>query len=148
MHHLEEDRPPHSDPAYFNWLDIEGVVHQWLIDSIAPSIKGEFLSLKSARAVWEAVLDRHSKKNNIATLYELVHRPANLRQGDRLVMDYNNELTALWAEIDHYMPPDPHSIDRKYILQLRVSSFLLDSIPNMSNSRGSLFILRMLFGDF
>ena len=51
--------------------------------------------MESARAVWEAVLDSHSKKNNIATLYELVHRAANLRQGDHSVMDYNNELTAL-----------------------------------------------------
>ena len=95
MRHLEEDRPPHSDPAYYNWLDVEGVVHRWLLDSIALSVKGEFLSLESARAVWEAVLDSHSKKNNIATLYELVHRAANLCQGDRSVMDYNNELTAL-----------------------------------------------------
>ena len=78
MRHLEGDKPSHSDPAYYNWLDVEGVVHRWLLDSIASSVKGEFLSLESARAVWEAVLDSHSKKNNIATLYELVHRAANL----------------------------------------------------------------------
>ena len=129
MRHLEGDRPPHSDPTYYNWLDVEGVVHRWLLDSIVSSVKGEFLSLESARAVWEAVLDSHSKKNNIATLYELVHRATNLRQGDRLVMDYNNELTALWAEIDHYMPPEPESIDRKYILQLRVFQFLIGLNP-------------------
>ena len=136
MRHLEEDRPPHSDLAYYNWLDIEGVVHRWLLDSITPSVKGEFLSLESARAIWEAVLDSHSKKNNIATLYELVHRAANLRQGDRSVMDYNNELTALWAEIDHYMLPDPDSVDRKYILQLRVFQFLMGLTPEYEQLRG------------
>ena len=138
MRHLEGDRPPHSDPTYYNWLDVEGVVHRWLLDSIASSVKGEFLSLESARAVWEAVLDSHSKKNNIATLYELVHRAANLRQGDRSVMDYNNELTALWAEIDHYMPPDPESVDRKYILQLRVFQFLMGLNPEYEQLRGQL----------
>ena len=71
------------------------------------------------------MLDTHSKKHNIATLYELVHRASNLRQGDRLVLDYSNELTALWANIDHYMPPDPTSIDCKYTLQLRVFKFLM-----------------------
>ena len=138
MRHLEGDRPPHSDPTYYNWLDVEGVVHRWLLDSITSSVKGEFLSLESARAVWEAVLDSHSKKNNIATLYELVHRAANLRQGDRSVMDYNNELTALWAEIDHYMPPDPESVDRKYILQLRVFQFLMGLNPEYEQLRGQL----------
>ena len=116
MRHLEENGPPLSDPTYYNWLDVEGVVHRWLFDSISPSVKGEFLALDSAKIVWEAVLDSHSKKHNIATLYELVHWASNLRQGDRLVLDYNNELTALWAETDHYMPPDPTSVDRQYTL--------------------------------
>ena len=95
MRDLEDDGPPRSDPTYYNWLDVEGVVHRWLLDIISPSVKGEFLALESAKAVWEAVLDSHSKKHNIATLYELVHRAANLRQGDRSVLDYSNELTAL-----------------------------------------------------
>ena len=138
MRHLEEDRPPHSDPAYYNWLDVEGVVHRWLLDSIAPSVKGEFLSVESARAVWEAVLDSHSKKNNIATLYELVQRAANLCQGDSSVMEYNNELSALWAEIDHYMPLDPDSVDRKYILQLRVFQSLMGLNPEYEQLRGQL----------
>ena len=125
MRHFEDDGPPRSDPTYYNWLDVEGVVHRWLLDNISPSVKGEFLALKSAKAVWEAVLDSHSKKHNIATLYELVHWDANLRQGDRSVLDYSNELTALWAEIDHYMPPDEKSFDRKYTLQLRVFKFLM-----------------------
>ena len=42
MRHLEEDGPPLSDPTYYNWLDIEGVVHRWLLDSISPSVMGEF----------------------------------------------------------------------------------------------------------
>ena len=91
--------------------------------------------MESARAVWEAVLDSHSKKNNIATLYELVHGAANLRQGDHSVMDYNNELTAFWAEIDHYMPPDPESVDRKYILQLL---FLMGLNPEYEKLWGQL----------
>ncbi|XP_078433764.1 uncharacterized protein LOC144705106 [Wolffia australiana] len=129
MRHLLEDGPPRTDPKYYDWLDVEGVVHRWLLDSISPNIKGEFLSLESARAVWEAALDSHSKKHNIATLYELVHRAVNLRQGDRSVMEYSTELISLWNEIDHYMPPDPHSVDRKYTLQLRVFQFLMGLNP-------------------
>ena len=53
-------------------------------------------------------------------------------------MDYNNELTALWAEIDHYMPPDPESVDRKYILQLRVFQFLMGLNPEYEQLRGQL----------
>ena len=138
MRHLEENRPPLSDPTYYNWLDVGGVVHWWLLDSISPSVKGEFLALDSAKNVWEAVLDSHSKKHNIATLYELVHRASNLRQGDRLVLDYSNELTALWAEIDHYMPPDPTSVDRQYTLQLRVFKFLMGLNPEYEQLRAQL----------
>ena len=138
MRHLEENRPPLSDPTYYNWLDVEGVVHRWLLDSISPSVKGAFLALDSAKTVWEAVLDSHSKKHNIATLYELVHWASNLRQGDRLVLDYSNELTTLWAEIDHYMPPDPTSVDCKYTLQLRVFKFLMGLNPEYEQLRGQL----------
>ena len=138
MRHLEENGPLLSDLTYYNWLDVEGVVHRWLLDSISPSVKGEFLALDSAKNVWEAVLDSHSKKHNIATLYELVHRASNLRQGDRLVLDYINELTALWAEIDHYMPPDPTSVDRQYTLQLRVFKFLMGLNPEYEQLRGQL----------
>ena len=139
MRHLEDYGPPRSDPTYYNWLDVEGVVHRWLLDNISPSVKGEFLALESVKAVWEAVLDSHSKKHNIATLYELVHRAANLRQDDRSVLDYSNELTALWAEIDHYMPPDEQSVDRKYTLQLRVFKFLMGLNLEYEQLRGQLF---------
>ncbi|XP_078435009.1 uncharacterized protein LOC144705999 [Wolffia australiana] len=116
MRHLMEDGPLVTDPAYYDWLDVEGVVQRWLLDSIAPNIKGEFLSLASARAVWEASLNSHSKRNNIAILYKLVHRAANLRQGDRTVLEHSNELTSLWDEIDHYMPPEVNSVERGYVL--------------------------------
>ncbi|XP_078447608.1 uncharacterized protein LOC144716357 [Wolffia australiana] len=138
MRHLLEDGPPRTDSKYYDWLDVEGVVHRWLLDSISPSIKGEFLSLESARAVWEAALESHSKKHNIATLYELVHRAANLHQGDRSVMEYSTELISLWNEIDHYMPPDPHSVDRKYTLQLRVFQFLMGLNPEYESLRAQL----------
>ena len=138
MRHLEDDGPPRSHTTYYNWLDVEGVVHRWLLDSISPSVKGEFLALEFAKAVWEAVLDSHSKKHNIATLYELVHQAANLRQGDRSVLDYSNELMALWAEIDHYMPPDEKSVDRKYTLQLRVFQFLMGLNLEYEQLRGQL----------
>ncbi|XP_078435187.1 uncharacterized protein LOC144706156 [Wolffia australiana] len=138
MRHLLEDGPPRTDPKYYDWLDVEGVVHRWLLDSISPSVKGEFLSLESARAVWEAALKSHSKKHNIATLYELVHRAANLRQGDRSIMEYNTELISLWNEIDHYMPPDPHSVYRKYTLQLRVFQFLMGLNPEYEAVRAQL----------
>ncbi|XP_078438073.1 uncharacterized protein LOC144708561 [Wolffia australiana] len=138
MRHLLEEGPSKTDSKYYDWLDVEGVVHRWLLDSISPSIKGEFLSLESARAMWEAALDSHSKKNNIATLYELVHRAANLRQGDRTIMEYSTELISLWNEIDHYMPPDPHSVDRKYTLQLRVFQFLIGLNPEYEAVRAQL----------
>ncbi|XP_078434956.1 uncharacterized protein LOC144705959 [Wolffia australiana] len=138
MRHLLEDGPPRTDPKYYDWLDVEGIVHRWLLDSISPSVKGEFLSLESAKAVWEAALESHSKKHNIATLYELVHRASNLRQGDRTIMEYSTELISLWNEIDHYMPPDPHSVDRKYTLQLRVFQFLMGLNPEYESLRAQL----------
>ena len=66
MRHLEDDGPPRSDLTYYNWLDVEGVVHRWLLDSISPSVKGEFLALESAKAVWEAVLNNHSKNTTLS----------------------------------------------------------------------------------
>ncbi|XP_078437631.1 uncharacterized protein LOC144708251 [Wolffia australiana] len=138
MRHLTGDGPPVTDPAYYDWLDVEGVVQRWLLDSIAPNIKGEFLSLASARAVWEATLNSHSKRNNIAILYELVHRAANFRQGDRTVLEYSNKLSSLWNEIDHYMPSEVNSVERGYTLQLRVFQFLMGLNPEYEPLRGQL----------
>lgn len=49
-----------------------------------------------------------------------------------------NELTSLWNEIDHYMPPDANSVDRKYVLQLRVFQFLMGLNPEYESLRGQL----------
>ncbi|XP_078440154.1 uncharacterized protein LOC144710299 [Wolffia australiana] len=53
-------------------------------------------------------------------------------------MEYSTELISLWNEIDHYMPPDPHSVDRKYTLQLRVFQFLMGLNPEYESLRAQL----------
>ena len=54
------------------------------------------------------------------------------------MLDYSNELTALLAEIDHYMPPDQKSVDRKYTLQLRVFKFLMGLNLEYEQLRGQV----------
>ena len=58
-------------------------------------------------------------------IYDIMQRSTNLVQGNCLVLAYSDELTSLWAELDHFLPPDLSSIDRGYILQLRVFKFLM-----------------------
>ena len=94
MKHLLNDDQPVTDLSYEHWLDIEGVVHRWLLESILPTISREFLFLNSAREVWESAKESYSKKNNLATIYDIMQRSTNLVQGNCLVLAYNNKLTS------------------------------------------------------
>ncbi|XP_078441195.1 uncharacterized protein LOC144711146 [Wolffia australiana] len=138
MKHLMEAPPSPTAPHYEQWLDVEGVVHRWLLDSISSSYAAEFLSLNSAKEIWDAAQESHSKRNNLAIIYDLVTRSTNLTQGPRSVRAYHLELSSLWAELGHYMPPDPHSVDRGYVLELRVFKFLMGLNLEYESLRGQL----------
>lgn len=67
----------------------------WLINSIESAIGKVFLFLPTAKAVWEAVWETYSDVENSSQIFELKTKMWLSKQGDRDVMEYYNEMTAL-----------------------------------------------------
>ena len=54
----------------------------------------------------------------------LVTRVVTLRQGEKSILAYANELSDIYCELDHYRPPDLDSADKEYVLMDRVYKLL------------------------
>ena len=124
MNHLTEDSPKIENPNYFKLIGSDTILHGWLLDSMIPGIADLLKFEPSCKLIWEAAHKRHSKKEDESKIYELVSSTYSIKQGQRSVLVYARKLVAIWNELDHYRPPTPNSIDRKYILRDKVYLFL------------------------
>ena len=82
----------------------EEFVLAWLLDSISPAYMTSFVSYDTAKGLWEAVRRSHSKNSNKAKIIDLISRSYTLKQGDRDIISYSNELRAIHTELDHCCP--------------------------------------------
>ena len=58
-----------------------------------------------------------------------------MQQGDKSLLVYAKELSAIFSELDHYRPPAHDSVDREYILADRVYRLLMGLTPEFMNIR-------------
>ena len=64
------------------------------------------------------------KKNDRSKIAQLVTKAWTLQQGDRFLISYANESSAIFNELDHYSPPISSLGNREYILMARVYKLL------------------------
>ena len=74
--------------------------------------------------IWDAVHKYHSNKNNRSKITQLVNKANLLQQGERSILEYANDLSTIFSEIDHYRPLVHSTGDRDYILMDRVYKLL------------------------
>ena len=101
IHHLQENCPTEDDPNYQRWVMEEEFVFAWLLDSISPEYMASFISYDTAKGLWEAIRRSYSKKGNKAKIIDLISRSYNLKQGEKDILTYSNELRTIHAELDH-----------------------------------------------
>ena len=98
----------------------EEVLYTWLLDSMTTELANRFIEYETVKEIWDVAHKYHSQKNDQAKIAELVIRAGSLQQGDKSVLAYANELSAIYSELDHYRPPAHDSVDREHILTNRV----------------------------
>ena len=108
IYHLHENCPAEDDPHYQKWVMGEGFVFAWLLDSISPKHMARFISYDTAKGLWEAICRSHSK----AKIIDLISRSYTLKQGDKDILTYSNELRAIHIELDHCYPQSTDPLAR------------------------------------
>ena len=86
-------------------------------------------ALPTASAVWSMLFTRYSGKGNLMLMSQIEDKIHAVRQGDRSVLVYVNELQHLWADLDQCDPLEiPHAesmeLARKWVERRRVVQFL------------------------
>jgi hypothetical protein len=79
------------------WSVTESLILAWLLNSMAPAIAASAEALPSASAVWSLLSTRYSRKGNLMLMSQIEDKIYAIRQGDRSLMVYVNELQDLWA---------------------------------------------------
>ena len=74
-----------------------------------PEISDQFIDHESVKDIWDEAIRLYSKFGDKSTMADLNKNAMELLQEHRSVLEYSNELQALWKEIDFYqpLPTDP-----------------------------------------
>ena len=90
IHHLHKNFPTEDDLNYQKWVMEEEFVFTWLLDSISPEYITSFISYDTVKGHWDK-----------AKIVDLISQSYTLKQGDRDILTYSNELRAIHTELDH-----------------------------------------------
>ena len=121
--HLINSSPNEDAAQYFKWLEEEEILITWIIDSMKPEVCDRFIDYASVKEIWEAIIRLYSKLEDESRMADLNRKSIELRQEQRGVLEYSNELAAIWNEIDFYRPLPTDPTRREYILKGRTYAF-------------------------
>ena len=122
--HLVKTGPTAEDTNYFKWVVEEDILITWLLDSMKPELIDRFIDYESVKEIWDIVIRLYSKLEDESRMTELTKRAMELLQEQKSVLEYSNELNAMWSEIDFYRPLPKDPKGRDYILKGRTDRFL------------------------
>ena len=67
-----------------------------------PKISNQFINHEFVKDIWDEVIRLYSKLGDESIMVDLHKKATELLQEHRSVLEYSNELQALWKEIDFY----------------------------------------------
>ena len=91
---------------------MEEFVFAWLLDSIASEQMARYASYDTSKQLWEAIRRSHSKRGNTAKFIDLIIKSYTLKQREKDVLTYSNELRDIHAELDHCYPSSTDLVAR------------------------------------
>jgi hypothetical protein len=115
-----------------------------MLNSMTPAIASTVDTIISATEMWKALEEMYSGVGNVMSMVETEDRLHSIKQGERSVADYIQELKCLWTDVDHYDPIElPHSECvvwvKKWIEKRRVLQFLRGLNPEFEGRRATMF---------
>ena len=112
----------------------------WLWNSITLKISNTCMFLAMAKDIWDAIQQTYSKSGDVAQVYEVKMKTIAAKQESKTVIEYVNQLKALWQELDHYRViktkcPEDAIVLKDFIKQDRVYDFLVRLNPEFDKVR-------------
>ena len=138
IHHLSEDCSSEDNPNFPRWVMEEEFVFAWLVDSIAPEQIGKFMSYDTSRGLWEAIRRSHSKLGDKAKVIDLISRSYSLKQGDKDILTYSNELRTIHTELDYFWPQSTDPVAQAREATCRLCQLLLGLRPEFEVVRSQI----------
>ena len=139
IHHLTEDGPHEGHPDFMKWTMEEEFVFAWLLDSLAPEHQAQFVSYDTSRKLWESIQRNHSKQGDKSKIIDLITKSFSLKQGDKDIITYSNELRAIHNKLDHCYPLSTKPVARARKATTRLCVFLQGLRPEFEIVRSQLF---------
>ncbi|KAL0382041.1 UNVERIFIED_CONTAM: Retrovirus-related Pol polyprotein from transposon RE2 [Sesamum calycinum] len=96
--------PDKTCDTYETWIRVDSMVTSWILNAISKKISKAFLYTKSSRQLWLDLEERYGE-NNGPLVYQLQRAIASITQGSHTVVEYFNNLTTLWDELECLKPP-------------------------------------------
>ena len=138
-HHLTEDSPNEEHVDFMKWTIEEEFVFAWLLDSLAPEQQAQFISCDTSRKLWESIRRNHSKQGDKSKIIDLISKSFSIKQGDKDVISYSNELRAIYHKLDHCYPLSTDRVARDREATTRLCIFLQGLRPEFEIIRSQLF---------
>lgn len=98
---------PEPDPSegyYKQWITADCMISSWIINSISKELVNAFSHIDGTRKLWIALNKRFGGSNG-PKIYKLQREIYAYSQGNQTVVQYFNNLSALWDELDMLLPP-------------------------------------------
>ncbi|TXG65499.1 hypothetical protein EZV62_006774 [Acer yangbiense] len=140
-------QPKSIDPDFKKWRTENAVVKGWLINSMDPSLIGNFIRFPTAKAIWDNIAITNFDGTDTSQVYDLKRQVMRLKQGGGSIETYYNNLQGLWREID-YRRPNPMKCEddiQKYNSSLqedRVYTFLDGLDDRLDKIRGDVLQIK------
>ena len=135
--------PSPTDPSFCKWCTNNAIVKRWLINSMDPTLIGNFIWFPTAKQVWDSATTTYFDGGDTSQVYDLRRHVSRLRQVGGSLEKYYTDLQRIWHEIDFRCPNPmecPTDIQRynSLLQEDRVYVFLDGLDDKLDNIRGDV----------
>lgn len=140
-------QPSATDPTFRKWRTENAIVKGWLINSMDPSLVGNFIRFPTAKGVWDSIATTYFDGSDTSQVYDLRRKVTRMRQNGGSIEKYYNDLQGLWREIDFRRPNPmecPNDIQKfnSLLQEERVYIFLDGLDDRLDNIRSDILQLK------
>jgi gag-polypeptide of LTR copia-type len=97
-------KPDERDEAYRKWRMEDSMVKDYMINSMHPSLIGNYLPFSTAKEPWDSISATYFDGDDLTQYLDLVRKVNRVKQAGSTVETYYSHLQGLWKELDARRP--------------------------------------------
>ena len=102
--HLTEAPVAATDPEFKRWKAAESLTLSWMLRSMTPEMRRDFLYCDSVKELWDDIQRYTEEQTHDWRIYELNVQASQAHQGSDNILQYASRLKAIWREVDYLWP--------------------------------------------